>query len=96
MKSRINEVSKSIFKVKNTESHLDAKNFNIIKVKTTDSGNVEIYLNGYFTKKLSSSEMNFPLTDVDKITFCYGTKSTVTASKPAEIWAKILNLQNKK
>ncbi len=96
MKSRINEVSKTIFTLSSNESHLDAANFNTIKVRTTDFGNVEIYINGYLVKKLLKPEMAFSLTESDKLTFCYNTKSTASSSKKAEIWAKVLSVQNKR
>lgn len=92
----VKDSSKTVVNLTTEESYINPASFNKIQVKTMDSGNVEIFVNGVKVAKLESDKMSFSLSNSDKIAVCYNAKSTATASTPAEAWIKLLSLQVKK
>lgn len=67
--------------IKAADSHIDSTKHNILKIRTTDSGKVEFYANGYLVYTESKSK----LAKAGNIAICYQTVNgqAYTKEKPA-------------
>lgn len=90
-------VSKSKkYQISANESHIDLNKFNRITVRNVDSGDVQIFVNGYLVKQFVKEELKFDLSSEDKIAVEYNVLKSASERIPARAWYKIEQLQRKK
>lgn len=85
-----------ILELAKDSSHVKTGEYNEIAVKTTDAGNVKVSVNGTPVKTIAKSEMEFALTETDKIAVDYNVKSTASEKTPAEAWVKMKSVQRER
>ncbi|MDO4947919.1 MULTISPECIES: hypothetical protein [unclassified Fibrobacter] len=95
-KFTINDPGKNILKLSADSSFIKIGEFNQVKVQTTDSGNLQAFVNGHLVKTIDKNDLAFDLTNTDKIAVDYNVLSTATEKTPAEAWVKFESMQNVK
>jgi len=81
--------SKTVLTLNADASFITPNEFNHFKVVTADSGNVLFYVNGHIVLTIPKAELEFELTNADKIAALYNVKKTASTTEPAEAWIKL-------
>lgn len=92
----VRDPEKNVLKLPADSSFIKKGEFNRIKVLTTDSGDVLVYVNGNLVKTFSKNELAFELTNTDKIAVHYNVKPTASKKTPAEAWVKFESMEKVK
>ncbi len=86
--TKIKELSKE-------QSHIDLGKLNKIKVKRTDSGKTEIYVNGYLVHSIENGSLKINPGTVG-ISYSLKSGTTYSSSTKAESWFKFITIQTAK
>ena len=86
---------KKILELTKDSSHVKTGEYNEVAVKTTDAGDVKVSVNGTHVKTIAKNDMEFALTETDKIAVDYNVKSTASEKTPAEAWVKMKSIEKK-
>lgn len=84
---------KKILELAKDSSHVKTGEYNEVAVKTTDAGDVKVSVNGTHVKTIAKNDMEFALTETDKIAVDYNVKSTASEKTPAEAWVKMKSIE---
>ena len=87
---------KKILELAKDSSHVKTGEYNEVAVKTTDAGDVKVSVNGTLVKTIAKNDMEFTLTETDKIAVDYNVKSTASEKTPAEAWVKMKSIEKEK